>query len=83
VVLFPGLIASAMRWGRLRRRIHPVFAVFAAAAAPGGCSADTTRRSVICLMPSMAKPARSMGLNAVCTSGLASSRLMSWGWVTS
>jgi hypothetical protein len=34
-------------------------------------------------MPRMRKPARSMGLNAACTSGLASRRLMTWGWVTS
>jgi len=55
---------------------------FAVAAAPGACLAEATRRTMTCLMPSMRKPTRSMGLNAACTSGLASWRLMTWGCVT-
>jgi hypothetical protein len=58
------------------------YPAFAAAAGPGRCSADSTRRIITCLMPSMRKPARFMRLNAACTSGLASWRLMTWGWVT-
>ena len=67
--------------GWLRRLLYPVFAALAAAAAPGRCAADATRSNMTCLMPSMRKPARSKGLNAACTSGLASWRLMNWGCV--
>jgi hypothetical protein len=72
------ICAANPRW--LRRLIYPAFA---SAAAPGRCSADTTRRIMTCLMPSMRKPARSIGLNAASTSGLASWRFMNWGCVTS
>jgi hypothetical protein len=68
--------------GWLRRLIYPAFAALAAGAAPGRCAADATRSNMTCLMPSMRKPARSRGLNAACTSGLASGRLMNWGCVT-
>lgn len=58
------------------------YLAFAVATAPGACLAEAIRRTMTCLMPSMRKPTRSMGLNAACTSGLASWRLMTWGCVT-
>ncbi len=73
-----GSICAANLWW-LRRLIYPAFM---AAAARGWCWADTTRRIMTCLMPSMRKPARSMGLNAASASGLASWRFMIWGLVT-
>ena len=76
-----GSIRAATLWW-LRRLIYPAFAAFVAAAARGWCSAEATRRIMTCLMPSTRKPARSMGLNAASTSGLASWRLVIWGLVT-
>lgn len=76
-----GSICAANLWW-LRRLIYPASAAFVAAAARGWCSADTILRIMTCLMPSTRKPARSVGLNAACTSGLASWRLVIWGCVT-
>jgi hypothetical protein len=76
-----GSICAANLWW-LWRLIYPAFTAFVAAAARGWCSAEATRRIMTCLMPSTRKPARSMGLNAACTSGLASWRLVIWGLVT-
>src|SRR5260370_19970912 len=66
-----------------QRGHYPAFAALAAVAGPGRCPADTTRRILTCLMPSMRKPARSVGLNAACTRGVAFPRLLSPGWVAS